>query len=97
MRAALQYWQEEMCPHGDEAAGSYIAPQHLPAPSAEEIGELRERFLPAVVRYAICADTGRDLAIRRLFADPESARRTLKSAQQLATVLLPAGFRSQIT
>ncbi len=89
VRAALWYWRDEMCPHGEAAARPYLQPEFLPVPSDDEVRQRDERFAPAAVRYAICSPIGRDFFSVQLFGDLTTARRTLRGDRFLATVLLP--------
>lgn len=87
IRAALQSWQEEICPHGPEVARPYLDVEGLLPLAAKEVERLRAQFQAASVRYALIVEDGEELASPRLFPDAESARQAGGTAG--ATVLMP--------
>jgi len=90
LRAALLYWQEEMCPHGNEAMQSYLEPAGLDPLSEEETAELRDR-LSSNVRYAVYDMAKERLDGPELFLDIQEAKLAAGGAN-LATVILPAAI-----
>lgn len=53
VRAALLYWQEEMCPHPAAMPPYFQVPLVQPLTEAETIA-LRARFADEAVRYGVC-------------------------------------------
>ncbi len=89
VRAALRYWQEEMCPHGVEAMQPYFDQTHAESLSSGEIEKLRLRFSPANVRYGPL-DAGEDrFATTELFPSVDAALQATERGDRVATVLLP--------
>jgi hypothetical protein len=93
IRAALRYWQEEMCPHGAPAMRPYLGSQEIEPLDATELAQLRRRFLPAAIRYALYQRKSRELLSRQLFTTAKAAAEQIKQHLSLATVLLPAAQR----
>jgi hypothetical protein len=87
VRAALRYWQEEICPHHAEIAKPYLRPHDVEPLSAVEIERLRERLGPQAVRYALDAGEAAMLADVRLFTLDEALRMAQGEAR-FATVIL---------
>ena len=52
LRAALLFWKEEMCPHGEQVMQPYFDGLTVESLSAIEVEQLRSRLEPALVRYA---------------------------------------------
>ncbi len=86
IRAALRYWQEEMCPYGKDAMQSYLDVSDLPPLRAAEIDSLRQRLLEQVryIRYDVKNGT---LVDTQLLSPADIADRP--SGHALATVILP--------
>lgn len=73
IRAALLFWQEEMCPHGAALMRPYLEPAGVEPLAAAEIDSLRRVLRPENVRYALYdAPSGR-LVTTRLFTADEAA------------------------
>jgi len=89
VQAALQYWKEEMCPHGANAMRPYLEPRQVEPLTATEIEELRQQFDPGTVRYAIYAPDAKRLAGTDLHITAERAKRAAGAGVHVATVLLP--------
>jgi hypothetical protein len=90
VRAALRYWQEEICPHSAEIARAYLEPNDVEPLSAVQIERLREMLDPQAVRYALYAFHGEGAAVLadvRLLS-PDEVRRTAKGDLRVATVIL---------
>ncbi len=88
LRASLRYWQEEICPHGDMAARPYLDSDQITPLSADEVNELRDRFNPQAVRYAMIAPDRNRLEDTTLFAGAEQAA-SLADNDLIATVIMP--------
>lgn len=88
LRAALQFWQEEICPHGEAAARPYLETSNIAPLTTDEINELRDRFDLMNLRYAtITADQSR-LTETTLFSTLEEAE-ILAGDGRIATIILP--------
>lgn len=87
LRAALLYWQEEICPHGEGAAKPYLEGADTRTLSAAEIDLLRTN-LATSVRYAACEPLGQRLLGTELWDSPEEAV-VATGGQAVALVLLP--------
>jgi len=86
IRAALQFWRDEIVPHGEQLARPYFDVDQVVPLSNPEIQDLQQQFQPARLRYARLVAGGSELASVDLF---ESADATQASASPVATVLLP--------
>lgn len=89
IRAALQYWEEEMCPHGSEAMRPYYGGEDGEPARAVEVAKLRSALKDATVRYARYDDDRKQLASADLFDSPELAMAESQPAIVVA-VLVPA-------
>ncbi|WP_164104197.1 hypothetical protein [Candidatus Laterigemmans baculatus] len=88
VRAALQFWREEMCPAGDEAADRYFdetIENHL---SARQVQNLELRFEHAAVRYIPYNRSTERIAAPHLFSDRRLAQRLTWDGFAVGTVLL---------
>jgi len=90
IRAALRYWLEEVCPHGDEAVAPYLDHRDQPALSGVGVERLLWRFHPSAVRYDFYDLRRSRLKSRRLFSLEDEALGKL-DPETVATVLPPAG------
>ena len=88
MRAALLYWQQEICPHGETAAKPYFEESEARPLSASEIDTLRQT-LASRVRYAIYDEANQQLLTTALWSSGDDAAREAKG-QGVAAVILPA-------
>ena len=73
IRAALLYWQEEMCPHGSEVMQPYFEMEQREPLSREEIAQLRAG-LEQSLRYAVYDGTLNQLASAELFLNYATAK-----------------------
>ena len=89
VRAALQYWHEEMTPHGGDVMRPYFDVSNVEPLTANECRELRQMLRDAEVRYALYDPTRGRLAKLRLAQSLDEAQRRARRAQQVATVLIP--------
>jgi hypothetical protein len=90
VRAPLRFWQEEMCPHGQNAVQPYADCNEVIAMSAAEVAALRARFLPGRVRYGIYDFETKRLAAIALVRNLETTEKQLAGNQAVVTVLVPA-------
>jgi hypothetical protein len=89
VRAALRYWQEEMCPHGPAGMWPYWDNRRLIALSATEVAALRQQFLAKNVGYAVYDVASRQLQGGVVSRTAAAAKRKAGKNQKVATVLLP--------
>ena len=88
IRAALQFWREEICPHGDAVARPYLDSDQITPLVANEVDELRERFALPALRFAVIAPDHTRLQSATLFTTVEEAE-SLAGKGHVATVVLP--------
>ena len=89
--AALQYWQEEMGPHGLAAMHCYLPPGQQSPLTADAINELRQELailLVQGVRYVLCDPTGSTLRDTRIFPTAEQAAAAQAADTIIAMLLL---------
>jgi len=58
IRAALQFFDEEMSPHGSDVARPYFEEPLEGELEAQEVGQLRELLRVVELRYACCDTAG---------------------------------------
>lgn len=90
LRAALLFWKEEMCPHGEQSMQPYFDGPAVEPLSASEVDQLRAQLDPALVRYAQLDVATLQLVGGPLLTTPEEALLTWGKAAHVATVLLPS-------
>lgn len=90
VRAALRYWQEEMCPHGSAAIWPYWDTRSLVTLTAAEVAELRKRILPKNVGYTAYNVATRQLVSCAISLTASAARKRAGAKSAIATLLLPA-------
>ena len=73
VRAALQFWSEEMCPHVEDVMRPYFERAEVEPLSAREVQSLRRQLDPTILRYAAYDAVGDRLADTELFMDAEEA------------------------
>lgn len=88
VQAALLFWQEEMCPHGEDVMRPYFRTSEAEPLSAQEVEDLRRQFNPARLRYAAYDITVGQLTDTELFVDAEEAIQSSEIGH-VATVLAP--------
>jgi len=88
IRAALQFWCEEIAPHGESAARPYLESAEAKPLSALETNKLRNRLAQALWRFAVVEPSRDRLANVQLYGTLEEAAAVAGSAQ-VVTVLLP--------
>ena len=79
IRAALEYFDEEICPHGGEAIAGYVSGEEV---GPNEVTELEEMFEGCDLRCLICTPALIDLLNSQPLNMPSDA------TENLATVLL---------
>ena len=87
LQAALLYWQEEMCPHGESGMRPYLESPGLEPLSAAETAELCDQ-LKHNVCYAVYDSAKERLAGSELFQECQEAQLAAGSLT-VAAVLLP--------
>ena len=91
IRAALRYWQEEMCPHPAVIHQPYFDVPGIEPLTAQAIERLRERLHPSAVRHVFWNPLTGALAGGELFASPDVIPPPSDPGLQVALVLLPLG------
>ena len=86
LRAALQFFDEELGPHGVNAMRPYFQEGLDEAVSRNDIAQLRELLRICEIRYVCCDREGTQVMHTGLFASADVARSF--TAEQVATVLL---------
>lgn len=89
--AALQYWQEEMCPHGPATMQFYLPPEQSAPLAKEEIDQLRQDLANWVVRrirYVLCDPTGSTLQDIRTFPTADQAAAAARNTDAVIAALL---------
>lgn len=86
VRAALLYWQEEMCPH-PAVMPPYFQPQQVQPLADAETEALRERFAEEALRYMVCDPLSGNL-IGELYSSAEAAAQFASGdSSHIATVI----------
>ena len=92
LRGALQFFGEELLPHGSEVVQPYLDEEVDGEFTIAELQEL-QRFLSQVeVRYTALDAADRERVQPQLFDIIEEARTASNSTIRVATVLLPMGL-----
>ena len=90
VRAALLFWEEEMCPHGEDAAQHYFdEPGTVPLASSE-VRQLRAAFVTSRVRYALYDRERGQLADTQPLAANDAALHRANPRHRVAMILLPS-------
>ena len=87
IRAALLYWQQEICPHGELAARPYLEGDHIRPLSAAEIDSLRT-CLTGDFRYANFVLAEGQMLSRKVWQSPDDAASEAGDHAGVVTVLL---------
>lgn len=91
LRAALQFFDEELMPHGSKAMRPYFSKPLSPAPSPEETQELRAFLENCELRYICCDPTTAQVHSSELSMTGKAASAMSTSQTcRIASVLLPA-------
>tara|TARA_R110002111_G_scaffold248775_2_gene312589 strand:- start:540 stop:854 length:315 start_codon:yes stop_codon:yes gene_type:complete len=90
IRAALQFWYEEMDLEDSKMLAIYAgSPPITPPWNGEEIQRLRQQLLAVRIRYAVCQHDATCVKSHRLFNTPEAANQSMSAASdQLGVVLV---------
>jgi SpoVK/Ycf46/Vps4 family AAA+-type ATPase len=92
LRAALQFFDEELGPHGINAMRPYFDEPPDGEISRSELAHLRELLRTCEVRYVCCDLAGTQVTHAGLYASEDIARSfAVDHVDQVATVLLMAG------
>lgn len=92
IRAALLYWQQEICPHGAPAVRQYLDPPGVRVLSTDEVAALRES-LRFNVRYAVYDEIRDRLVDTKLYTLHEVAVEAA-GGRIVATVIIRWGKQS---
>ena len=91
IRAALQFWYEEMDLKDADVFAIYSGgPRIKPAWQEEDIQQLRQQLLAARLRYTMCRPDAASVKTPRLFTSPEAARQAMADASDRLGVVLVA-------
>jgi len=90
IRAALQFWYEEMDLEDPEILAIYSGgPRIIPKWRKADIQQLRQQLLAARLRYVVCRHDATSVKIPRLFNSPKSVGQAMSDASdQLGVVLV---------
>ncbi|MFH1301388.1 MAG: hypothetical protein ABIK07_10030 [Planctomycetota bacterium] len=90
IRAALQFWCEEMDLEDAKMFEVYAGgPPNKPPWEQKDIQQLRQQLLTARLRYAVCRHDATSVKIARLFNTPETANQAMSDDfDQLGVVLV---------
>ncbi|WP_278471784.1 hypothetical protein [Gimesia maris] len=89
IRAALQFWYEEMDLEDPEILTNYSGgPRIIPKWRKADIQQIRQQLLAARLRYAVCRHDATSVKIPRLFSAPEAARQAMVDASDCLGVVL---------
>ena len=92
LRAALQYFEEELGPHGIDAMRPYFDEPPVGEISGSDLAQLRELLRTCEIRYVCCDVTGTRVMHTGLYASADVARTfAVDHVDQVATVLLHRG------
>ena len=92
LRAALQFFDEELGPHGINAMRTYFDESPDEEISRGDLAKLRDVLRTCEVRYACCNLAGTQVMHAGLYASADMARSfAADHVDQIATVLLMAG------
>jgi len=88
IRAALQFFDEEISPHGPEVAKPYFETPLEDDLTAEEIGQLRELLQSTELSYVRCDQSRTHVLSQELLTFEKLQRIPHQSEEDFATVLL---------
>lgn len=92
-RAALQYFSEEVGPHGAVALQPYLKETWMGDATTEDVNQVREVLQRCTLRYVCCDRAGTRLILPELFPTFEAAQLStshLHAGTVIATVVVPA-------
>ncbi|QDU09636.1 hypothetical protein [Gimesia aquarii] len=92
IRAALQFWYEEMDLKDTDMLAVYSGGLRIDPPwRGEDIQRLRQQLIQARLRYAVCHCDATKVKIPRLFGSPDAANQEMTDdSDQLGVVLIDA-------
>lgn len=89
IRAALQFWYEEMDLEDPKMFAIYSGgPRIKPPWRGEDIQQLRQQLLAARLRYAVCRHDANGVKIPRLFNTQKAASQAMAEASDRLGVVL---------
>ncbi|MEQ8636393.1 hypothetical protein [Gimesia maris] len=90
IRAALQFWYEEMDLEDPEMLAIYTGgPRIIPKWKKADIQQLRQQLLTARLRYAVCRHDAASLKTPSLFKSLEAANQSMtETSDRLGVVLV---------
>lgn len=88
IRAALQFFDEEISPHGPDGALPYFETPLEDDLTAEEVGQLRELLRTAELKYVRCDQSRTHVLTQELLTFEQLQRLPHQSEEDFATVLL---------
>ncbi len=91
LRAALQFFDEELTPHGPEAVRAYFKEPLEGDLAAEEIRRLRELLRSLELRSIVYEPVGMRVVSQELLTAEQAQRISDIGEHRLATVLLTSG------
>lgn len=95
IQAALQFWADEMCPHGADAMRPYLRTAARETLSAGEVQQLSSLFTPASVRYVRVARRRSALRLEGPILAYRLAARQAIDERFWATLILPMQVASR--
>lgn len=87
--AALQYWKDEMCPHGREAMEPYFEKLPKRFLSSVEVTELQSQLLHSSLLFGVMGDSPGQLQTEELFRSERAARAATKLKARVVAVIVP--------
>ena len=92
IRAALQFWYEEMDLEDADLFAIYSGgPRIKPPWRGEDIQRLRQQLIAVRLRYAVCQNDATRVKIPRLYDTPDAATQAMTdNSDQLGVVLVDA-------
>ena len=88
LRAAVQFWHEEMSPHGNSGLEAYF---DVPTTGLDVVGvagQLRQRLHCCELRYAICNKRATRFLQTKVFQSQTDVRAAVTESASIATLLL---------
>lgn len=89
IRAALLFWEEEICPHDREIMLPYFDAPNADPLSGDEVAHLRTELKDTTIRYSLYNRDRRQLSAVTLFDSPDQATAENPMAD-VVVVVVPA-------
>lgn len=86
--AALQFWEEEMCPHGETELSGYFPPGNVVVLPAAQVRQMRERLMNCNLRHGVPQPAKSPTSVL-LHAEFQTSHRDESQASQSVAVLIP--------